>query len=424
MHKVVAILVSLVFIAGTIGNHVYTADVKSYDFGSVGLAIYLVSILSLTLLSLLGSYLFFTRPLPADKIFLYCLPIISQVCWFFVITLSLLLGINPLDALRNYYFVPFVTSFYSINHYKLSRYGQPFIPLLYSLLFAFILILPSIPFVFEHVLRNALFSLSSLSSQLKTYYYNSSLLFVPFFLVPFDRQFRILVRSCIRRSIFRPINLFLVLVPFLAIIVGPVFYLSRSYIAILSVLVFVSLIGVFNWVAKGLRIRNLSLLLSLASTVLLLVFYPFISQVLDISEFVGRSDVVRLSSRDIQLTALLSDLDFFGNGLGSSLKGFDGSAGMHYAVELTYLGIIHKYGIFSIPILSFLLYPLAFSFRNIFQPSMRGRSLVVFSMSAYIFASFANPSIGSPWALLMTVFAFSYAYEYPVCNAGPGSCQE
>lgn len=418
MRKVAANLVTLVFVAGTISNHVYTADFKHYDFGSFGLAIYLVSILSLTLLSLLGSYLFFAKPLPANRLLLYCLPIISQACWLFVITLSFLLGIHPADALRNYYFVPFVTSFYSIHHYKLSQCGQPFIPLLYSLVLAFILSLPSMPFVFEHLLGNALVSLSSLSSQFKTLYYNSSLLFVPFLIVPLDRRFRILVRSCIRRSFFRPVNLFLVLVPVFALIVGPIFYLSRSYIAMLSVFMFVSLIGVVNWVCKRFRLRNLALLLALVSAALLLLLYPFLVQVLDVYELAGTSEVVRLSSRDIQFTALLSDLDFFGNGLGSGLKGFEGSAGLDYAVELTYLGIIHKYGIFSLPILSFLLYPLVFSFRTFPQSSVRGSSLVVFSMSAYIVASFANPSIGAPWALLMSVFAFSYAYEYPVRNVG------
>jgi hypothetical protein len=62
------------------------------------------------------------------------------------------------------------------------------------------------------------------------------------------------------------------------------------------------------------------------------------------------SEIAGNVTRSVQLEYIIADLNLFGRGLGSSVTGYN-VGGRTYGLELSYLNLIHKLGVFAIFIL-------------------------------------------------------------------------
>lgn len=104
-----------------------------------------------------------------------------------------------------------------------------------------------------------------------------------------------------------------------------------------------------------------------------------------------------------QLYEILKDVTFLGNGLGSGLEsGYSRDFALPYGFELSYMGIIHKFGVFSY----FLFLPFVLILTGAVK-EYYGRSdtesFFLLGATVFIFVAVGNPVIYSTVSILLTV---------------------
>lgn len=110
-------------------------------------------------------------------------------------------------------------------------------------------------------------------------------------------------------------------------------------------------------------------------------------------EFSGRS------ARSEQYDYLMSDLTPFGHGLGAALSNSPYSRDtLGYGFELTYLNLIHKFGVFSLVIFGALAYTVvaAFALLASRSPKRRLTGAIGLTLMLYLVVSVGNPILFSP----------------------------
>lgn len=109
---------------------------------------------------------------------------------------------------------------------------------------------------------------------------------------------------------------------------------------------------------------------------------------------------------------MLDDLSFWGKGLGATISGIVRSQDAPYGFELTYINLIHKFGVFSL----FLFGGWAYMFFRsicILWKSKNIESVIVFSSLGYMFPSIGNPLLMHPTLVLLNCLTLYLIKIYP-----------
>jgi len=147
----------------------------------------------------------------------------------------------------------------------------------------------------------------------------------------------------------------------------------------------------------------------------ILIFFSVLLYFLDywlLVENLFSSEASGSSVRYDQLYYMLDDLSFWGKGLGATISGIVRSQDAPYGFELTYINLIHKFGVFSL----FLFGGWAYMFFRsicILWKSKNIESVIVFSSLGYMFPSIGNPLLMHPTLVLLNCLTLYLIKIYP-----------
>ncbi|WP_418894051.1 hypothetical protein [Limibacterium fermenti] len=105
------------------------------------------------------------------------------------------------------------------------------------------------------------------------------------------------------------------------------------------------------------------------------------------------------ATRNEQSTYIISDLTFWGRGLGAGLSdsNYIRADDAPYAFELTYLNLIHKFGVFSLPLFFSYIYTFLLIIRVLGKSQRKNFvGLLCLGLMVYVFPSIGNPFLFSP----------------------------
>lgn len=113
------------------------------------------------------------------------------------------------------------------------------------------------------------------------------------------------------------------------------------------------------------------------------------------------------SIRSEQARFLIDEFSFFGSGLGSSLQsGFvRDDVGGGYSFELSYLNLIYKLGIFSMPLLLSYVVTVSLALLRIFRGYQLIYSYFALGLMGYLILGSGNPILLSPISVMLHCFA-------------------
>ena len=110
-----------------------------------------------------------------------------------------------------------------------------------------------------------------------------------------------------------------------------------------------------------------------------------------------------------QLGLMLNDLSIFGSGLGVEVPGYDHRT-QSYGFELTYINMLHKFGIFSIVYYVFFLIQIPFILNRLLRKTLKDHDLCYITIFPVIVASVANPMLSHP--LVIFYVSVWWVFEY------------
>lgn len=177
---------------------------------------------------------------------------------------------------------------------------------------------------------------------------------------------------------------------------------SKGYVlAGIAIFLFVIL---FSETSKGkINIRRTTIVfILLASLVMILISSGYVNIITSIFDDDDVSNIARYT----QLTFLIEDMKIFGNGLGALVEGSSRNADKPYGFELTYINIIHKFGIISLILFLIYLYTVIKIYVE-YKKNLICKKYIYASIGlmAYLFPSIGNPILFGPQAVLMHVIA-------------------
>ena len=147
------------------------------------------------------------------------------------------------------------------------------------------------------------------------------------------------------------------------------------------------------------------------------IFFPIICLVIIGFVVLNNSEVVIFGSKDesnatriTQLELIMKELTLFGKGLGAAFTEPEliRDAEYPYALEITYVNLIHKIGILSVFLFLIYLYPVVYAFCLLLKKKRDYifRGLVILGLSTYLFTSIGNPMLFSPFAVFCHCITF------------------
>ncbi|MCW1734243.1 hypothetical protein [Anaerorudis cellulosivorans] len=113
-----------------------------------------------------------------------------------------------------------------------------------------------------------------------------------------------------------------------------------------------------------------------------------------------------------QLNFLLADLKLFGNGLGATVPGYISNPELPYGFELTFVNVIHKFGIFSIILFFNWIYMFLYLFKQCWNKKNIIANVIMLSSLGYLFPSIGNPLLFHPsLAILNSIVLYHIKME-------------
>lgn len=109
-----------------------------------------------------------------------------------------------------------------------------------------------------------------------------------------------------------------------------------------------------------------------------------------------------------QIEVLLKEMNFWGHGLGATFKETLGSS---YGIEVIYLNIFHKFGVFAVVILVAYIYTVLAAVVHILKEKDDAKSVVPLACMGYLIPSLANPMLFAPPHVLAHCVALLLIYE-------------
>jgi hypothetical protein len=170
-----------------------------------------------------------------------------------------------------------------------------------------------------------------------------------------------------------------------------ILYISASKGFTLGVLFYFIFVPVLFYSPKFLKGKlNVKLPIFLTFILILFVVYSSLGYGDIVTKLFAKVDISNKARYD-QLDFIINDFNFFGNGLGATIKGLVRSISTPYGFELTYLNLIHKFGFMSL----ILFLGWTYLFIKIIGRILVGKELL-FNIAAFGALGYMLPSIGNP----------------------------
>jgi hypothetical protein len=106
-----------------------------------------------------------------------------------------------------------------------------------------------------------------------------------------------------------------------------------------------------------------------------------------------------------QLFYLLNDLTIFGKGLGAVIPEYSRNLEKPYGFELSYLNLIHKFGVFSLVLIILYCVTLIKAFKNIVKGYNVKYAVIAIGAMCYLLPSIGNPLLFAPQAVVLNCLA-------------------
>lgn len=181
--------------------------------------------------------------------------------------------------------------------------------------------------------------------------------------------------------------------------------LAASKGFLLGAIVIIGFIPIFcsssRLVRAKLPISSVWLILLCLGIVLFLVFSGYVNIIISMFD---KKDVSNEARYD-QLYFLLKDCSLMGKGLGATVPGSIRSEEAPYGFELTYINMIHKFGVFSIICFYMWGYMLYKSIKMMISKNHKKMGVFVFSSLGYLFPSIGNPLLMHPGLVFLNCVA-------------------
>ena len=114
------------------------------------------------------------------------------------------------------------------------------------------------------------------------------------------------------------------------------------------------------------------------------------------------------NNRIIQFEELMNEISFFGIGLGGSLESGYSRDDLNYGFELTFLNLLHKLGIFSLPIILIYIFVIFKSVFNLFFFRNYFNSLISLTLVSFCIPGAFNPLLFSPFNVILHTLSFIF----------------
>lgn len=149
------------------------------------------------------------------------------------------------------------------------------------------------------------------------------------------------------------------------------------------------------------KIRKFKILVFLCLIIIGFLYFKYDYVYLLISSF-GLNESGN-SIRNEQAFYLIREIDFFGNGLGSTLHSGYKRDDDGYGFELTYLNIIHKLGVLAVPLFVLYIYTWFCIFKSISNKNTRGVGIFSLGCISYQVVGVGNPILLSPLCVALHI---------------------
>lgn len=196
---------------------------------------------------------------------------------------------------------------------------------------------------------------------------------------------------------------FLFLVSLLALI-----FISASKGFVLGTIAVLFLIVFFTSINSLLRHKMNYIFIHSLLLIIVLYFTMIGSGYFSIVTEMFNSDDVSNNERYKQLESILNDLSFMGNGLGAVVKGSIRSVDAPYGYELIYLNLVHKFGLFSIPLFAGWFYMFVKLVSSLYFKRSLPYSVLALSALGYLFPAIGNPILMHPSLVILNCFVLYY----------------
>ena len=108
-----------------------------------------------------------------------------------------------------------------------------------------------------------------------------------------------------------------------------------------------------------------------------------------------------------QFKIMISDLTFFGKGLGGTIKGY-ARGEFAYGFEISYLNLIHKFGFFSIFLFIGYAFCIVLPINRIFKNVNKNVNYLVIGLMTFLFPALGNPMLFSASSCMMHCIAMYF----------------
>ena len=186
---------------------------------------------------------------------------------------------------------------------------------------------------------------------------------------------------------------------------------SKGLMLAVTAILLLTTIAVAISARSGYRIKPLNF-------VILLIFAVAIAAGVNYLVYILSEGASGNSQRYRQLRVLWENTTLFGNGLGAEIPGANELRGNRslennetdklYAVELIYMNIFHKFGIFALVILYAYAYVILRAMRKVMRASsdlQRGFGLAALAMMGFTVVALGNPLLFGPGPIILHIFA-------------------
>jgi hypothetical protein len=208
-------------------------------------------------------------------------------------------------------------------------------------------------------------------------------------------------------------NFFITLFVFL-IIAYEIFFINMSKGFIISTIIIILIVVI----ATNMSIKKSVLTLKIPGIIIFIIFISIITYIFRDIMYIFSENSSGNMKRYLQIQVFLDNITFWGHGLGAEVQGAadlrggrrfaDNESAKLYAVELIYLNIFHKFGIFALWIIYSYLYVFVRAFRKITSAQSdieRAFGLSALAMVGFTIIALGNPILFGPAAIILHIIA-------------------
>ena len=186
------------------------------------------------------------------------------------------------------------------------------------------------------------------------------------------------------------------------------FFVSSSKGFLLGAAILIIIIGLGEHVVNLFHGKLNSNLLLLLLLLFIIVFFLYYYEYFSIVDMMFDKEDASNSTRYDQLVYLLDDCSWIGKGVGAVVPGIVRSEDGPYGFELTYINLVHKFGIFSLILFVNWAYMFVVLIKMILRRQHRLNAIIALSALGYLFPSIGNPMLMHPSLVVLNCLSLYY----------------